>query len=355
MKKKLLMVNGSQFGYSAGHYYYCKYLRDEFEIDYVCFDRGKTKMTLEGVNVHYLSFTGNKLKRTLRFILTAIRLSKQLKPDSLFFVYFNLVSLMALFSYRKSKKILDIRTGSLHPTAWIRKVSNQAILVQSLFFDKRVILSEGLKTLLGIPSKNTLVLPLGSDVFYNGKHSYAKLNLLYVGAFDGRHIQKTIEGLAVFLNNETNREVMGEYRIIGFGNENELRGINEAIRRNHLEQVVFFEGQKNHDALAGYFERANVGVAFIPMVDYYQNQPATKLFEYGLSGLYTIATNTKENKLFINADNGILCDDTAISFSETLERLAVVRHQINTEKVRQSLYRYRWEYLVNNELKPFLK
>ncbi len=43
--------------------------------------------------------------------------------------------------------------------------------------------------------------------------------------------------------------------------------------------------------------------------EFYNVQPATKIFEYSMSGLITIATDTFENK--INKwDNGILCDDT---------------------------------------------
>jgi len=42
-KRKLLIVNPSQFGYTAGYRYYCMYLKYEFDIDFLCIDRGLAK------------------------------------------------------------------------------------------------------------------------------------------------------------------------------------------------------------------------------------------------------------------------------------------------------------------------
>lgn len=41
------------------------------------------------------------------------------------------------------------------------------------------------------------------------------------------------------------------------------------------------------------------------MTEYYDSQPPTKTFEYALSGLYVLATKTRENEKVITNDNGV--------------------------------------------------
>jgi glycosyltransferase involved in cell wall biosynthesis len=355
-KKKILFVNGGQFGYSAGHYYYCKYLRDEFDIHYACYDRGKEKMELEGVNVLYIAFGSGKIKRNYVFLRDVIRLSKIEQPDTLFVVYFGLVFILSIFAFSKQQKILDIRTGSLAANTKRRNLENLIIKMQSYLFDKRIILSESLMEKLRVSRKKTLVLPLGSDVLFNGQHDFTdKLSLIYVGTLDNRRIAETIEGLAHFTQNTGNSGLIERYTIIGFGADSEIKKLQNTIKRFRLENTVVFEGQKNHEELGMYLAQANVGVAFIPIVDYYQCQPATKLFEYGLSGLFTIATDTNENRNFISSENGILCQDDPVSFSNAIERILKMRNTISSYKIRKSLDNYRWESLVDKKLRGFIQ
>ena len=35
-----MIINKEQFGYLTDAYYWCKYLRDEYEISFICFDTG---------------------------------------------------------------------------------------------------------------------------------------------------------------------------------------------------------------------------------------------------------------------------------------------------------------------------
>jgi len=51
-------------------------------------------------------------------------------------------------------------------------------------------------------------------------------------------------------------------------------------------------------------------------VPYYDCQPATKTFEYILSGMVCIATSTYENKKLINNINGVLCNDIQKALQE---------------------------------------
>lgn len=355
VKQKILFVNGGQFGHSAGHYYYCKYLKDSFDIHYFCFDRGRRKMDMPGVKVHYVDFAGGKLRRNFNFVAGAIRLSRQIRPETLYVVYFGFAFIVALLAFAGKAKILDIRTGSLAPNPAKRKLDNIVIRLQSLFFSKKVILAESLRQKLGIALRNTLVLPLGADVIYDGSHDFnGKLHLIYVGTLDGRRIDETVKGLGLFMQNENNKNSIEKYSIIGFGGQHEIDKIMNEIKASSLEHIVFFEGQKSHAELEVYFSDANVGVAYIPMLEYYQNQPATKLFEYGLSGMFTIATNTFENRNFIREENGVLCDDNPLAFSKALSEVVLRKKEFNSGKIRQSLDDYRWELLVQQKLRGFI-
>jgi hypothetical protein len=353
-KKKLLMINGNQFGYSAGHYYYCMYLKDRFDIEYICYDRGRVKMAIEGVTVNYVPFFSNKFKRLTQFILNCIKISKRYKPDVLFVVYFNLSFILSLMCYGK-KKILDIRSGSLSPNKFKRNIANNAIKFQSLFFKNIIVLSESLREFLNISPNKTLILPLGAEIYYTGSHNYKELNLLYIGTLDSRKIYETIEGLAIFLRKNTSYHTSANYTIIGFGTNSEIERIKKTILEHSLENIVKYEGIKNYNELATYLERANIGVAYFPINDEFQRQPATKIFEYGLSGLFTIATNTYENRRVLNPINGLLCIDTPESFSESLENYSNLYTSINSSDIRNSFMNYTWKNIVDSLLKPHLQ
>jgi len=353
-KKRLLIVNGNQFGYSAGHYYYCLYLHETFEVNYICFDKGRKKMEISDVNVCYISIQGNKITRTLRFIWTSISMSKKISPDFLMVVYFNFSFILSLFC--KSKEtILDIRTGSLDKNSFKRNLGNRIIKFQSFFFTKRIILSESLLNELRISSKNTLIMPLGSEIYFSGKHDYKNLNLLYVGSLDGRKITDTIEGIALLLKDLPNYKSMISYKIIGFGSNLAEKEIKDLINKNKLNSIIKFEGLKNYNELPLYFSSCNVGVAYVPITDYYQFQPLTKVFEYCLSGQFIIGTDTYENRKFITSENGLICKDNPKSFSEALMIYFQINQRLNSTSIRKTLIDYNWKTLVEKKLRPFFE
>lgn len=348
------MINGNQFGYSAGHYYYCKHLKDKFEIQYICYDRGHTKMEIEGVKVNYIPFSPSKIKRLSSFIRNSIKVSQNFKPDILFVVYFNVCFLLSLMCYGK-RKILDIRSGSLSKNNYKRAISNHLIKLQSLFFKNIIVLSESLREFLNIQEKKTLILPLGAEIYYNGSHNYSDLNLLYIGTLDSRRIYETIEGLEIFLKKNTQYHKKITYTIIGFGATSEVERIENTISKYNFENIVKYEGIKNYNELGQYLEKANIGVAYFPISDEFQRQPATKIFEYGLSGLYTIATDTYENRRIININNGQLCDDSPNSFSKSLEEYTTETTRINSNDIRDSFKNYTWHSIINTSLIPYLQ
>lgn len=350
----LLLINGAQFGYSAGHYHYCKYLKGEFNIHYVCYDRNLPKMELPHVNVTYIPFEKSKKKRLIEFLKTSRNLSRVINPDVLYIVYFNFSFLMNWLCKGKIK-VIDIRTGSLESSAFKRKSNNLYILFQTLFFKKVIILSESLRRKLGLSSKKTLILPLGAEIYCSDEHDYKNMQLLYIGALDGRELHKTILGLSMYLKNHPERKQNLGYTIIGFGSKEEIARINRSIFDTNLVDIVKYVGRKNYTELEPYLKKSNIGISFVPITEFYNSQPPTKTFEYVLNGLFTIATGTFENKLLINETNGLICNDDEISFSSSLEKYQLIKHKLNSKSIRTTLLSYEWSQIVKTQLIPFLK
>jgi glycosyltransferase involved in cell wall biosynthesis len=353
-KKKILIINGAQFGYSTGHYFYCKYLSDDFSISYVCFDRGFKKLGLDGVNVCYVPFNGNKLNRIFRFLKTCIKESYKIKPHLLFVAYFNVCFILALFCKFK-KSLLDIRTGSLKKNPLQRNFNNYVLLIQSGFFNKTLILSESLRKMLYIPAKRSDIVPLGAEVFFDGNHNFNTLDLLYVGALNDRDVDKTVKGLQLFLQKKEHQNLNIHYTIIGFGSEAEELKITASISDNNMANIVNFVGRKTYEELKPYFSTSTIGVVFVPQTPWYDFQPVTKLFEYLLSGMPVIATNTYENKLIVNDKNGVLINDTPEEFCNGLTGVFLKMNSYNSSEIRKSVASFTWINIVNEKLKPSLQ
>ncbi|HPD58071.1 MAG TPA: hypothetical protein PKW17_12575, partial [Smithellaceae bacterium] len=273
-KRKLLFVNPNQFGYSAGYHYYCKYLKHEFDIDFLCIDKGLVKFEEPDVRVIYQNAEKNKIKQLVNFILQAIRVSRQKEYDIIFSVYFRWVYLLGLFC-RGKLKILDIRTGSLSDNKLRRFLYNRMNLFSCLFFDKITTLSLNLANLLKLPSKKTFILPLGASVLDETPKQYNKTHLIYIGTLHKRHIEKTIDGFALFYAKHSGKITL-RYDIIGFSHiEDDVDKIKSAISKNNLNDIVRFHGRKHHQEIKQYIQNTTIGVCFVPQTPYYDVQPAT--------------------------------------------------------------------------------
>ena len=182
--------------------------------------------------------------------------------------------------------------------------------------------------------------------------NFQTIRLLYVGTFDNRDIDKTIKGLAIFIKNNPTSNI--HYDIIGDGNNNELQEYNQLVTNLNLNEYITFYGSIPHTEIKQYLDRCNVGVAFVPVTSYYQHQPSTKIYEYALSGLYSIATSTYSNKIIINENNGIIINDDAESFADALEYINKNKKSFNSKVIRNTLEDYTWKNIVCKYLEDFL-
>ena len=259
-------------------------------------------------------------------------------------VYFPMISIIKMFINTPS--ILDIRTGSINPNKFKRTLHNKILKFESLFFKRISIISESLVEYLTLNKTKTEILPLGADFLSFKDKNMQDLKLFYVGTFNNRNISDTIKGLRHFM--DSNPDVALTYDIVGYGNKHEEDLITESIVKNNLTNVVSFHGRKNNEECKNLFEKCNVGVSYVPINDYYDCQPPTKTFEYLMSGMLCVATNTRENSRIINPKNGVLCSDNPIDFSQALLEVYNKRFDFSYESLLQNYKEYSWQKIAQN-------
>jgi hypothetical protein len=350
----LLIVYPNQFGYHTDSYKYCEQLKENFNITYYCFDQSFERIDLPGINVVYMAFNTGKIMRLIHFFSHIINYTRNTKVDIIFTIQFKFCFLIGLFTKARIK-ILDYRTGDLSPNLIKQKLKNIFLWFDSLFFPNISVISEGLRDMLHLNKANTLILPLGGDVISTHTHSYDQMDLLYVGSFNLRNIHQTVEGVAQFIKRNKEYSSLISYTIVGFGCKIDENKIRQTIELNGLTEIVRLVRRKRYTDLSCYFDSCNIGISYVPKTPYYEYQPVTKTFEYVNSGLFTIATNTYENRKVINQINGVLCEDTPESFAGALEQVYRMRESLNETEIRSSLKSYQWDAIVRDVLKPYLQ
>jgi len=282
-------------------------------------------------------------------ILCVFRCLNKRNISKVFLSYFEGCLLIPLLCGRK-KIILDIRTGSLKGNRIGRFIENFVILLESSFFSRITVLSKGLINKLKIPKKKVVLLPLGAEATVGNRRialEWDKIRMLYVGTLHKRNIHETVVAVGKFLES-TSCDLY--YDIIGFGSEEEEKKLTRYIAKLGLEANVRFHGRKDYSEVEKYLASSNIGVSYIPMTPYFEYQPPTKTFEYILSGMPCIATNTFENKQLIFAENGILCNDNPESFSEGIKEIWENRQNYLSASIVKSLEDYTWKNIVDNVL-----
>ena len=318
--KKILIINKSQFGYHTDYYYFFnKYLRSDFLITNLCMNYSLPKIDLPGVDVKYVNRHRMKLVRSFHFIWRIAREIRLSHYDLILIYYFNFCSVLRLL-FNNKLFILDIRTSSIHKNYMTRFMWNLKLCIELKFFRNCTVVSESLAKRIGLKQGSYHLLPLGAEEISSVKKNYNEINLLYVGTFVNRNIWETITGLNYFYQEFSDR-VEITYTIIGFGKHEDEEQIRESIHKFNLKGIVNFIGQVPYTRLKYFFDQCNIGVSYIPVTNYFNCQPSTKTFEYIMSGLFCIATDTNENRKAITAENGILCRDTPESFYDALKKL----------------------------------
>ncbi|HEY3369692.1 MAG TPA: glycosyltransferase [Prolixibacteraceae bacterium] len=345
MKKSLLFVSQTQFGYLVDYLKYCKYLKDDFDIIFLCWDYKNRKIEEPGIDIRYVSRDGNIVVRNFRFIRFILKCIKQQKFHLVFIDYFRGSSIIPFYCRNNIRIHLDIRTGFVSGNSINRKINNTILRIESIFFRSISIISVGLRQTLGI-HKDAYVLPLGATPIFINRQKKQKIHLLYVGTLTNRRIENTIEGVRIFLNKYPNTDLF--YTIIGDGWNNENENLQSIVNNLKLQGHITLTGYIPHNELIHYYEKANVGISYIPMTSYYEYQPATKTFEYLMAGMPVIATKTYANKQIVNHLNGILINDNAESFAEGITKIYTCLGSFDEKTIRLTVQNYNWAVIINS-------
>lgn len=356
--KKVLIISWQQFGYHTDTYNYCLYLNNKFNIKFICFDENLKKVNVDGIEVRYLKFSANKILNKIKFLNEIISLRFKFKPDLIFVRYFKGCSILKKCLFNKNT-ILDIRTASVFEDEELRNKNNELITREAKCFNNITVITEGVANVLKLNLNKVKILPLGGKkikgVNIDKRLNYNELNLLYVGTFDGRNIEKTIQAF-----NKVSEKYNGKdlsYTIIGFACDDKyFNKINKLIKENKFNNINFL-GRINNENLGVYLNKSNLGVAYVPTTDYYDHQPPTKTYEYIFNGLFTIATNTTENRKVINDINGILIGDTVEEFEKCLEKIYKERRLLNKMRfeIAKTVESYSWENICKELEEYFYK
>lgn len=341
-KPRIVMVSSDQFGHNPPTYYFCKYLKDRYDLTLICWDHGQTKIEMPDVTVRYISRNGGPLR--IPRMIKAVFDASSSHRTMIHIKYFKGICSLIRLLRPNNPMLLDIRTCSINPSRMRRALEDIILKKECGLFRDITVISKSLADRLGLTDK-AHIIPLGADPISNGVKSFDAMNLIYVGTLQNRRIEETLSGFHRFYA-EYKDTIHLSYTIIGGGKNDEVSLLKKMVNDLSIEHAVSILGPVPHNKLKPFFDQANIGVAYVPMTDYYDVQPPTKTFEYLMAGMVVIATATSENKRVIQPSNGTLIRDTADGFYRGLAKIHGERARFKSEKIMYEAQSYSWRRIV---------
>lgn len=347
MKNKLLIVAPYQFGELSDCYYWAKYVTLEgWDVTYLGYryhQREIKERSYSGVRVVGVMHSKNRIIHGFKFLSSIIKEIIVHKHKNVIVCRFPKCEVLPrLFPNRNI--ILDVRTLSVAPNESAREVADNELRRITKFFKKTSVISRGVGEKLGGVCP---ILPLGAEPLSMVAKNFNSLRLFYIGTFNNRNLSQFIEGLALYQAQSGDRTAT--FDIVGGGNEAEVQKIKDTIAHTGVKGVEL-HGYLTHEESQPYFDRCNVGVCYVPVTDYYQHQPPTKLYEYLLSGMACISTNTISNLEVMRENNGVVVYDNPESVAEGLLKLQSRLSNYNSENIGLTSLNYHWRNIVKNSL-----
>lgn len=350
MNKKLLILSNAQFGYLTDTYKYCELAHDKFQISYLGWDYGFPKLHNPNIRVHYISREGNVFMRNLR-LLCAFHKEINKSYDLIFINYFRGVSILRMLNFGKNM-VLDIRSLFVHPSKVRRIAYNFFLKIECFFFSSVTLITPEMASALFLTKYH--ILPLGGDDFTRMRKNFETIHLLYVGTLLHRNIIECVKGLHLYIKEVSDINSIPFFTIVGSSSGNEEDEIKKYISNYKLSDYVKLTGHIPSNLLNEYFENANIGIAFIPVCEYYNDQPPTKTYEYLISGLPVIATGTNANKKIVQDRMSLLIDDNANSFKEAIKEVYRRRIILDSALLKKTYAEYSWSNIVNKSFIPLM-
>lgn len=192
-----------------------------------------------------------------------------------------------------------------------------------------------------------------SDRYVYKERDFSSMRLVYIGVLDVRRIDKTIDGLGLFLRE--NPEIKCSYDIIGSGKPDVLATLEERIKLNHLQDIVKFHGFLELNEIKEIFDSANIGVSFVPKIKMYEGVSVTKTVEYLLCGMPVIGTSLSFNSDLIDDESGVLCEDNPSDFARSLSLIYENLHNYSSYKIRRKYDSLLSNNVIINSFIPSIK
>ncbi len=350
MNNRFLIIAPYQFGELSDCYYWAKYATikgmDVTYIGYKYKRREIKERSCPGVKIKSVLHFENRYILGFVFYIKCILEILLRRHNNVIICYMPMCQLLPkIFPNRNI--ILDVRTLSVSNNKEERKRQDAALIRVKKSFGKCSVISEGVGQKIGAPY---FLLPLGAEPLSTKTKVFDVIKLFYIGTLDNRDLSKFVKGLALF-QKKTGKFV--SFDIVGVGSNDETNKIVDMIHDSGAQNVRM-HGYLNHDEAKKFFDECNVGVCFVPITEYYQYQPPTKLYEYLLSGMVAISTNTISNSEVMTDTNGVVINDTPESVCEGLEKILKDMKKYSSKQIEEGVINYHWSNIVSNNLLPLI-
>lgn len=255
--------------------------------------------------------------------------------------------------FPKKKFYVETSTPSVSRNKFKRNFSNIVLRIILKTYNHIGVASETTKNVFRIPPKKIILTSLGYPEYRFSEKEFANLKLIYLGTLNNREIEKTIIGFNLFIDKYPDVNI--NYEIIGGGNDKYLSKFKNVLNSFNSKELIHYHGFQPVEFVNDLIVECNVGVAFVPIVEYYDKVSTTKAVEYLLAGMPVIATRTTFAKSLIKPEAGVLCEDTPEDFARAIEEIFLNRKNFNSNRIRNLYQKYSMSYIIKNEYLPQLK
>lgn len=249
--------------------------------------------------------------------------------------------------FRKRKIFIQLFTPNVNKSRVKRYLNNTVLKMNLKFFNYIGSGTNDNVIIYKIPKYKLIELEVGYPDYGFSLRAFKNLNLIYLGTINNRELFKTVEGLNMFLKRNkdflTNKMINVTYDIIGGGSSDDIKMIKNAIIRQNLSNIIKYHGYLEEVDVKKLLKKANVGVAYLPKTNYFNNLSSTKIVEYFLTGMPVLSVDTKFAKKVVNNKSGILCTDSSEGFAIGLEEILMKLNNYDSKEIR-NMYE---EYTIN--------
>lgn len=350
-RKKVLFASKNQFGYNTPMFKKAQYASGSYQVTFVCWHYGMPEIRQKNINIIYVSRKGNKITRTIRLIKT-IKKHYRNGFDIIYANYFWGISLLKL-SLGRTYFPIYINTLYVADDNTIKGLVNNALIKFEIFFFRHIAtVSTGVANKLRL--KNYHIIPMGGESFKTTFENKDSLSLIYVGTLGNRNIIQCVKGFHQFIEAYPERK-FDQFVIIGNSDGDELDEIATYVKRNNLGDRILTKGFVPQHELEPFYNDANLGVSYVPITPYYDNQPPLKTTEYLVSGLPVIATKTISNQKMVTSKDGVLIHDTEEDFFKGLITFVQKQSTFNSLEIKERNQKHHWLQVVEKKFYPLIE